>query len=107
MSVEAYLDWEPQQPLRHEYVNGQVFAMAGGTLTHNGIAVNLLTALHPTLRKQGCRINIADAKVNITTTIYRYPDLIVTCDGRDKTALNAIAHLPSSLLKYSLPPQRH
>lgn len=92
MSVEAYLEWEPQQELRYEYVNGQVFAMAGGTLPHNDIAVNLLAALRPSLRKQGCRINIADAKVNITPTIYRYPDLVVTCDKRDKTALDAISH---------------
>lgn len=92
MSVEAYLTWEPQQELRHEFVNGQVFTMAGGTLAHNDIAVNLLTALRPPLRKQGCRINIADAKVNISPTIYRYPDLVITCDDRDKSALNAITH---------------
>jgi len=92
MSVEAYFAWEPQQALRHEFVNGQVFAMAGGTLAHNDIAVNLLTAQRPSLRKRGCRINIADAKVTITPTIYRYPDLVITCDERDKTALNAIAH---------------
>ncbi len=92
MSVEAYLAWESQQELRYEFVNGQVFAMAGGTLAHNDIAVNLLSALRPTLRKRGCRINIADAKVTITPTVYRYPDLVVTCDDRDKTALNAITH---------------
>ena len=92
MTVEAYLAWEPGQEIRHEFVNGEVFAMTGGTLPHNDIAINLLTALRPSVRTQGCRINIADAKVNITKSIYRYPDLVVSCDDRDRTALNAIKY---------------
>ena len=101
MTVEAYLDWEPRQELRYEFVDGAIFAMTGGTLPHNDIAINLLTALRPHLRAQGCRINIADAKVSVTPSIYRYPDLVVSCDGgvslcnstyRDKTALNAIQY---------------
>jgi Uma2 family endonuclease len=90
MTVEAYLDWEPCQEVRHEFVNSKVFAMTGGTLPHNDIAINLLTALRPHIRAQGCRINIADAKVSVSSAIYRYPDLVVSCDERDRTALNAI-----------------
>ncbi|MGF1603594.1 MAG: Uma2 family endonuclease [Thermosynechococcaceae cyanobacterium] len=92
MTVEAYLEWEPRQELRYEFVNGDVFAMTGGTLPHNDIAINLLTALRPYVRRQGCRINIADAKVNVAPTIYRYPDLVVSCDERDKVALDAIQY---------------
>ncbi|MBD1867172.1 Uma2 family endonuclease [Cyanobacteria bacterium FACHB-471] len=92
MTVEAYLDWEPCQELRYEFVNGAVFAMTGGTLPHNDIAINLLTALRPHIRAQGCRINIAHAKVNVTPSIYRYPDLVISCDDRDRTALNAIQY---------------
>lgn len=44
------------------------------------------------MRAQGCRINIADAKVNVTSSIYRYPDLVVSCDARDKTAHSAIQY---------------
>lgn len=92
MTIEAYLDWEPRQELRYEFVNGSVFAMTGGSLPHNDIAINLLTALRPHIRPQGCRINMADAKVNITPQIYRYPDLAVSCDERDKTALDALRY---------------
>ena len=92
MTVEAYLAWEPKQELRYEFVDGEVLAMTGGSIAHNDIAVNLLTALRPHLRKQGCRINIADAKVNVTPSRYRFPDLVITCDERDKAALNAIQH---------------
>jgi Uma2 family endonuclease len=92
MTIEAYLAWEPCQELRYEFVDGEVFAMTGGTIAHNDIAINLLTALRPHLQKQHCRINIADAKVNVTPSRYRYPDLVITCDERDKTALNAIQY---------------
>lgn len=45
MTVEEYLEWEPQQDLRYEYANGEVFAMTGGTIPHNDIALNLYTGL--------------------------------------------------------------
>jgi Uma2 family endonuclease len=92
MTVEAYLEWEPCQEIRYEFVNCKIFAMTGGTLPHNDIAVNLLTALRPQIRTRGCRINIADAKVNVAPSIYRYPDLVVSCDDRDRTARNAIQY---------------
>lgn len=92
MTVEAYLEWEPRQELRYEFVDGEVLAMTGGTLSHNDIAINLLTALRPQVRNNGCRINIADAKVSVSPTRYRYPDLVVSCDERDKVALDAIRH---------------
>ncbi|MFM7579653.1 MAG: Uma2 family endonuclease, partial [Microcystaceae cyanobacterium] len=59
MTVETYLAWEPQQNTRYEYVNGEVYAMTGGTVPHNDIAINLLTLLLPSVRSQGCRINMA------------------------------------------------
>jgi Uma2 family endonuclease len=87
MSVEAYLAWEPQQETRYEYVHGEVLAMTGGTVPHNDIAINLLTLLLPQIRTQGCRINMADVKLQIDTSgLYYYPDLIVSCDPRDRNA---------------------
>jgi Uma2 family endonuclease len=87
MSVEAYLDWEPQQETRYEYVHGEILAMTGGTIPHNDIAINLLTLLLPQIRTQGCRINMADVKLQIDTSgLYYYPDLIVSCDPRDRNA---------------------
>lgn len=86
MTVEEYLEWEPQE-VRYEYVNGEVFAMTGGTIPHNDIALNLYTALRPHLRSRGCRINILDVKVQVSSTnSYYYPDAIVSCDPHDLTA---------------------
>ena len=90
MTVDAYLAWEPHQELRYEFVNGTVYAMTEGTVPHNDIAINLLTALRPHVRAQGCRVNIADVKVNVAPSVYRYPDLVVSCDDRDQTAVKAI-----------------
>ncbi len=50
MSIKEYLEWEPQQYLRHEYINGEVFAMTGGTLAHNDITLNLYRILYPQVR---------------------------------------------------------
>lgn len=87
MTAAAYLDWEPQQEIRYEYINGKIYAMTGGTIPHNDIAINLLSALLPQVRDQGCRLNMADVKLQIdASSLYYYPDLIVSCDSRDLNA---------------------
>lgn len=53
-------------------------------MPHNDIAVNFLTGLHGAVWAKGCRINIADVKVQVSEKgAYRYSDLVVSCDGRD------------------------
>jgi Uma2 family endonuclease len=87
MSFEDYLEWESQQEIRYEYVKGEVFAMTGGTIPHNDIALNLYTALRPHLRSRGCRVNVSDVKVQVSPkSIYYYPDVIVSCDPEDLNA---------------------
>ena len=87
MTIEEYLLWELDQDLRYEYINGEVFAMTGGTIPHNDIALNLYTALRPHLRPGGCRVNVSDVKVRVTSkSPYFYPDLIVSCDRQDLNA---------------------
>jgi len=87
MTVQEYLEWEPQQDIRYEYVNGKIFAMTGGTIPHNDIALNFYTALRPHLRSRGCRVNVSDVKLQVTPrSPYYYPDLIVSCDPQDLKA---------------------
>ena len=86
-SPEEYLEWEPKQELKHEYVNGEVFTMTGGTLPHNDIALNLASALKNYLRGKRCKPQMADAKVGITRSgPFFYPDVLITCDLRDLEA---------------------
>ena len=55
MTFEAFLDWERRQETRHEFVDGQILAMAGGSQAHNTIQVNILVAAQLKLRGSGCR----------------------------------------------------
>lgn len=66
MTPQDYLDWESAQPLKYEYLNGQVYAMPGGTLPHNSISLNVAAALKNHLRGQGCKVFMADAKVGVS-----------------------------------------
>jgi Uma2 family endonuclease len=66
MTIEEYLDWEPRQEVRHEYVHGELFAMTGGTIPHNDIALNLYTALQPLVKARDGRINVAAVKVQVS-----------------------------------------
>jgi Uma2 family endonuclease len=91
MTIEEYLAWEPLQELRYEYFNGEVFAMTGGTIHHNDMALNLYRNLYPHLRARGCRVNMLDIKVQVTPkSPYYYPDVIVSCDPQDQNARKCI-----------------
>ena len=93
MTPQEYLEWEELQPLKYEYINGEVFAMTGGILPHNSIAINLTTALKNHLRGSGCKVFMADAKVGISPSgPSHYPDVMVTCDQNDRTARKIIYH---------------
>lgn len=83
---EEYFEWEAQQELRYEYFDGDVFAMAGGSLPHADIALNIASILRAPLRGR-CKVRNSDAKVGITETgPFVYPDLSVSCNELDRTA---------------------
>ena len=93
MTPQEYLEWEEQQPIKHEYVNGYVYAMAGGTIPHNIIAVNLTNGLKNNLKGKGCLVLSADAKLGISEQgPFHYPDVMVTCDLRDKRAIKMVRY---------------
>ncbi|WP_309741433.1 Uma2 family endonuclease [Chamaesiphon sp. OTE_20_metabat_361] len=88
-----YLEWEEQQEFRHEYINGEVYAMTGGTVNHSEIAMNFGTILRNQLEDSGCRVLTSDARVSIqNSSDYVYPDLSVTCDPGDRGATKFISH---------------
>ncbi|WP_448605070.1 Uma2 family endonuclease [Thermoleptolyngbya sp.] len=93
LSPQEYLDWEATQDIKHEYLDGEVFAMTGGTIAHNLISGNFYALLKSHLRGKGCRIFIADVKVQVSERgAYFYPDVMVSCDERDRPAVNLIQH---------------
>jgi Uma2 family endonuclease len=77
----------------HEFVDGEILAMTGGTIAHNGIAINLLLTLRPYVQKSGCHINMADVKVQAKRgDRYFYPDLVISCHPDDLNATQYIQH---------------
>ncbi|MDM3848899.1 MAG: Uma2 family endonuclease [Aphanizomenon gracile PMC649.10] len=103
MSPLEYLEWEEQQDIKHEYINGQVFAMTGGTIPHNDIAFNLASGLRNHLKGSKCRVNIADAKVGVSETgPFTYPDVVVSCHPKDKQAIKFI-QFPSLIIEVLSP----
>jgi Uma2 family endonuclease len=81
--VEDYLAAELISPVKHEYLGGVVYAMAGARNVHNDIAVNALTALRVRLRGKRCKPCNSDTKIRLFISgQYRfyYPDVSVTCN---------------------------
>ena len=82
--AEAYLAWEELQPERHEYVDGELYAMTGARVKHNLISGNAYVWLHQTLRGSPCSVFSDGLKLQVNSNgDYLYPDLMVTCDPRD------------------------
>lgn len=80
ISETEYLRLEARSPVRHEYVDGELFAMTGGTLAHNAIAINLTAALKSHLHNTGCRPFMTDVRVKVAKhNAFYYPDVLVTC----------------------------
>jgi Uma2 family endonuclease len=92
LTPQEYFDWEAQQLERHEYFDGEVYAMAGGTMAHADIALNIATTVKQHLAGR-CKVRNSDAKVGITENgPFTYPDVSVSCDDRDRTAQDFIQH---------------
>jgi Uma2 family endonuclease len=100
---EEYLDWEEVQQIKHEYLDGQVYAMSGGTVNHGQISINFATILRNHLGIGRCRVLSSDVKVEVQRLKeFVYPDISVTCDDRDKTATKFISH-PSLIVEVLSP----
>lgn len=81
LSVAEYLEAETESPVRHEYVDGQIFAMAGASDRHNRIAGTFYNRLDDHLGDGPCEPFISDMKVWVSESVFYYPDVVVACDG--------------------------
>jgi len=84
ISVDDYLEGEKLSEVRHEYVAGRVYAMAGASDDHNRIVGNIFSVLHQRLRGKRCEPFMADMKLSIPGhQAFYYPDVLVACDPSD------------------------
>ena len=93
MSVEEYLALDRNSTeTRYEYIDGHVTMMAGGTLDHATISLNMASTLRGLLRGSSCRVFSSDARVRLSATRYVLPDVTVSCDGRDRGRVDVIQY---------------
>src|SRR6266536_6049488 len=86
VGVEDYLTGERDSPVRHEYVGGAVYAMAGASDEHIALCMNLAFALRSQLRGKPCRVQMSEGKARLRVAeeeIFYYPDVMVAGDPRD------------------------
>ena len=80
-----YLTWEASQTERHEFIDGDVFAMAGAEDRHVTVCGNFYIALRQYLSGTPCRTYMAEMKLNVASANqYFYPDVMVTCSATDQ-----------------------
>ncbi|PHX54927.1 Uma2 family endonuclease [Tychonema bourrellyi FEM_GT703] len=93
MTPEEYFAWEEKQLEKHELIDGQVYAMSGGSVNHSRIAIRFATMVDTHLDASSCITGNSDLRVNIVgTNNYTYPDVSATCDDRDKSTTQYITY---------------
>lgn len=81
MTPEDYLEFEKNSELRHEYFDGEIFAMVGARKNHNRVSSNTSSILWNQLKSTQCDVFISDMRVKIAEIDkYTYPDIVVACD---------------------------
>lgn len=104
-SAQDFLSWELGQELRHEYLDGEVFAMSGGTLEHNMATGAVFATLRQHLRGRPCRAFVSDVKVDVqASNAFFYPDVVVTCSANDLAHTKAVTVSEPTLIVEVLSP---
>ncbi len=93
-SIEEYVRMEEYANVKHEYLDGRIYLMAGGTPEHAALAAAVMAQLAPQLRGRRCRVYSSDLRVRVVATgLATYPDVTIVCgeekhDAQDRHALN-------------------
>lgn len=91
-SIAEYVHLEEYSNVKHEFLEGQIFAMAGGTPEHAAMAASVAAALVAQLRGRPCRVYTSDARVRVVATgLDTYPDVTVVCGGEQRDTDDSLA----------------
>lgn len=95
MSVAEYLVFEEKSKIKHEFMDGEIYAMAGATRKHNLATTNISTELGLHLRETDCEVYANDFRVKIRNEHYVYPDVAAACgeistENNEMTLLNPV-----------------
>ena len=104
MTLEEYLAFEENSPVKHEYVGSEVFAMSGVTTRHNLINLNLTHHLRDAAKRRGCRVFGIDVKLKAAKDRIYYPDLVVASGKAAEVEL--IVDAPTVVVEITSPSTR-
>ncbi|CAG5073277.1 hypothetical protein DYBT9623_04758 [Dyadobacter sp. CECT 9623] len=92
-TISEYLKLEEESEIRHEYYDGEVFAMAGTLMNHNRIVGKLRAIFEKRFQPDGCDVFTENIKTEVTPDLcYAYPDLILTCAADDRDGIYLVKH---------------
>jgi Uma2 family endonuclease len=81
LSIQEYLAFERQSEVKHDYLDGEIFAMSGASRRHNRIVLNVGSRLDSMLKARGCEVFVNEMRVRTPgTRFFTYPDVVVSCD---------------------------
>lgn len=104
MSLDEYLAFEEQSPVKHEYVSGEVYAMSGVTTWHNLITLNIASYFRSPARSRGCKVFATAVKLRPAADRIYYPDVILACGKAAEVEL--IVEEPSLVVEVTSPSTR-
>ena len=105
ISVEDYLEQEKISQVRHEYIEGEIYAMAGASDNHSRIVINLTTNLSVHLRDSKCEPFSNDIKVRATQNVYYYSDILVSCEENPESSY--FRNQPILIIEVTSPSTKH
>ncbi len=103
LTADEFLAWELKQTSRHQFYDGEIFAMPGGTAEHNSAALNTATELKQHLKGTPCKTFMSDMRVRAGND-YFYPDVVVTCGANDTSNPKALEITEPKLIVEVLSP---
>jgi Uma2 family endonuclease len=98
LTLQEYLDREDQRSTKHHFYFGEEIEMPGSSLDHNTIAGNIVFLLQSDLQETDCRVLPGDMKVQISSGVVFYPDVVVTC-GAPLVGLGAVPQNPQVVVE--------
>ncbi|SJM95674.1 conserved hypothetical protein [Crenothrix polyspora] len=100
MTEAEYLASEPDSEVRHEYIVGRAYAMAGATTNHNRITANVLGELRNHLKGTPCEAFASDTRAKVTKDYY-YPDVVVVCNHMEEKGITSTPMIIVEVLSQS------
>ena len=91
-TLDEYLEFENDSNARHEFYQGEIYAMAGTTPRHNAISLNVAVSLHAQLRGRPCKARAMDQRLRVDAAdLTTYPDVLVVCPPEHMSSRDRIA----------------